>query len=863
MLHYLISVISKTKKMKKTYNFKVLTLQLLVIFIFANYALTAQVKVSEYPSKDSFPLVSSKEVAQILIDSMDAKVVQIAANLLADDIFKVTGQRPEVIFSLDDIRSENIIISGTIGKSSTIDKLIKLGEIDILSIKTKWEASVVRTTNKEPYGIKKAVVVAGSDRRGTAYGLMDLSKAIGVSPWVWWADVMPEKKKELYLKQGTHIEDGPSVKYRGIFINDEDWSLTPWIAKTFDPETGNIGPKTYTKVFELMLRLKSNYFWPAMHECSLPFNAFTENAQIADDYAIIMGASHCEPLLRNNVTEWAVDGREKWQWDYFKHPDLIKNYWENILATRGKFENLYTVGMRGIHDGAMPGSKVRSERVDMMEKIFEDQRNLIEKYSSKKAQDIPMIFCPYKEVLDDYDAGMNVPEDITICWAEDNQGYVRRMPNKKERARSGGNGIYYHISYWSDYLWQVSIAPQLIAHQLGRAYDFEMKKLWVVNVGDIKAAERETQFFMDLSWDIDRWRDGKANQWVIDWSSDTFGKKFGKEIGSILNEYYRLAWRGKPEHIGHTIYNEVESKQRIKEYNVIAQKGEVLRAKLPKRLETAYFHLVYYPVAAVAAQNEKILSARRSALEKERDQANKSNKSFEQAELAFEKIKLMTEEYNQLGDGKWNHIMNYKPRNLKVLRKPILGSGLVADVDAKHIPHATTKQDFEDLMLNPDAILTLKDTYEIIKGDGRTNIVIEEGLSVDSYGAYLMPHQAEGYISIDKAPILQFKVNLKPGAYRARVKFLPSRPTSKKHKMRCAFSFDDGEYVVKNVQESKETFHNHHSCTWTTTIVSEACLDGYISKDYELKSNGETTIQIKILDTGMVFHRIEIFKESD
>lgn len=255
--------------------------------------------------------------------------------------------------------------------------------------------------------------------------------------------------------------------------------------------------------------------------------------------------------------------------------------------------------------------------------------------------------------------------------------------------------------------------------------------------------------------------------------------------------------------------------------------------------------------------------ARRSTLESERGQVDKSIETFEKAELAFEKIKSLTEEYNQLGDGKWNHLMNYKPRNLKALKKPVLGSGLVADAGSKRIYYASTKEQYEDLMRIPDVIVTLKDAHKILKGDGRTHIVVEEGLSIDSYGAYLMPHRAESYTDVDKAPSLQFTIDLKPGIYRARVKFLPSRPTTKNHDMCCAFSVDGGEYVIQNVEEPKETFHNHHSCQWTTTLVSESCLDGYISQDYELISDGEITIQIKMLDTGMVFHRIEIFEEVE
>lgn len=233
----------------------------------------AEIMITTEPSADSVPLVTENETVQILIDMDDAKVVEIAAGLLADDIKEVTGKRPKIVFSSKHLTSQTVIIAGTPGKSSMIDALIKAGKLDVSAINGRWEASIVKTEKYPLPGIKRAVIVVGNDRRGTAYGLMDISRAMGVSPWIWWADVKPEKKNALYLPTKTHIELGPSIQYRGLFINDEDWSLIPWIRNTFDPELGNIGPKTYEKIFELMLRLKSNYLWPAMHHCSYQFHA--------------------------------------------------------------------------------------------------------------------------------------------------------------------------------------------------------------------------------------------------------------------------------------------------------------------------------------------------------------------------------------------------------------------------------------------------------------------------------------------------------------------------------------------------------------------------------------------------------------
>lgn len=796
--------------------------------------------------KGGFPLVSSKGVSQILIDKSDAKVVEVASMLLADDIDAITGKRPEIIFSEQSIHSKTVIIAGTIGKSALIDRLIKTGKIDVTPILNKWEASIVTTLPNISPEIKQAVIIVGSDRRGTAYGLMDISRAIGISPWIWWADVLPEKKNELFLTFKEHIEDGPSIKYRGIFINDEDWSLLPWIKKTFDPAVGNFGPKTYQKIFELMLRLKSNYLWPAMHESSTYFNKFPENARLADDYAIVMGGSHCEPLLCTNTTEW--DKKISGEWNYFTNPEKIKEYWETRLQSNGKYENLYTVGMRGIHDGGMPGGNNITEKARKLEVVFDDQRNILSKYTGQSAESIPQIFCPYKEVLTVYDEGLKVPDDVTLCWAEDNQGYMRRLPDENERKRSGGNALYYHLSYWSDYLWLSTISPQLMSYELTKAAEYNVDRMWVFNVGDIKITEKEISFAMDIAWDMNAWSPDKADDWAVYWANQTFGVKFGKEIGSIMNEFYRLAYRGKPEHIGHTIYSRLELDQRLKDYNAIALRCEALYAKMPKRLHDAFNHLIYYPVVACKYHNDKVLLARLSMYYKESGDAVIADKYANQALDAWEKIKSLTDEYNSAANGKWQHFMSWEPRNLDVFKNPFT------------LPK--NKISPPQFLEEPSVILKIDDIIK--KGNGTIGhkLVINKGLSVDGQAAYSIPHLAKPIAesAINTAPFIEFKTKLKKGNRRIRVICLPTHPVTKKDALRYAISINDQLPIIGDAT-SAETFHNHNDCKNTMKYLDEPCLVNYVSGEHKLNLNKDqqVSIRISLLDPALVIYRIECY----
>ena len=470
--------------------------------------------VSEKPGKGWFPLVTDSGPAAVCLDTADAMVIRIASEMLSDDMERVTGQRGEVIHSncVADLPDRADVVAGTLGGSRLIDELADMGLLDTADVSGKWESFLVRTVHI-PGHVQPVLVVAGSDRRGTAYGLTTLSRAIGVSPWYWWADVAPAPRKTLYVQPGRFVQGDPSVQYRGIFINDErfgGWAL--WAEQTFDKESGDVGPKTYRKVFELLLRLKGNLLWPAMHNGTRAFNANPENARLADEYAIVMGSSHCEQMLRNNEDEWKNAGT--WgDFNYVTNRENMVRYWEERVKANGRYENIYTLGLRGIHDYPMEGAGTTEERVRLMQQAIQDQRDIIRRNAGGAVEDIPQVLCTYEEVLEAYHNGLEVPDDVTLLWSDDKHGYTRNLSNPQERERSGGAGIYYHLSYHGDpasWIWLSPLSPAFISTELTKAYAFGARKIWVFNVGDIKPAEKEISFAMDLAWDIDRWAPEKA-----------------------------------------------------------------------------------------------------------------------------------------------------------------------------------------------------------------------------------------------------------------------------------------------------------------------------------------------------------------
>lgn len=626
--------------------------------------------IHESAGEGDFPLVSNGRAAAILCDTNDFKVVTIATDLLVQDIERVTGVSPST--AADPTQA---VILGTLERSRLIQEVLKNTGHDLESLRGQWEsyymAVVDRPLPQSHPELQQALVIVGSDRRGTAYGAFTLSEAIGVSPWYWWADVPVVEHANLFVAPDSLHQGPPSVRYRGIFINDEDWGLQPWAASTYEPETGDIGPKTYARIFELLLRLRANYCWPAMHDCTKAFNYFPANKQVADDYAIVMGASHCEPLLCNNVTEWNHD--QYGNWDYATNAERIQQYWNARLATNGKFENVYTVGMRGIHDSGMPGGGTLSEKAQRLERVVADQRAIISQHTGRPAPEIPQIFCPYKEVLNIYRAGMALPNDVTIVWADDNHGYIRQLSSPDEQRRSGRSGVYYHLSYWGapeDFLWLSSISPSLISYEMSKAYHYGADRLWVFNVGDIKPAEKELTFAMELAWDITRWTPEKAVDFPAEWAGRVFGEHLAEPIADVLEDYYRLAQRGKPEHINRVSFSASERAERLASYRRVAAQSAVISEQVPVRLKHAYFQLVHYPVTGAALLNEKHLLAAQSRELARRGDLGALDLAA-QATRAHEEIQRLTRIYTEdISDGKWRRMMDWQPRRREVFKMP-------------------------------------------------------------------------------------------------------------------------------------------------------------------------------------------------
>lgn len=604
----------------------------------------------------------SDQPIKLACDNAEEKVVQTALKLFIRDYQSVFSASAAV-----DARQGNIIV-GTVGKSP----LLKAVSADVSALTGKKQAFLLQVL---PDG---KLLVAGSDSHGTAYGIMELSRLIGVSPWEWWADVTPEKKTSFVLSAEYQTLQSPSVEYRGIFINDEDWGLMPWSSQTYEPSDikGHIGPKTNARIFELLLRLRANTYWPAMHECTLPFFLTEGNRKVAEEYGIFIGSSHCEPMVCSAAGEWRRRGQG--DYDYVNNSASVYKFWEDRVKEVAQQGNIYTLGMRGVHDGQMQGAKTVAEQKAVLERVLKDQRGLLQKYVNKDVTAIPQAFIPYKEVLDIYNAGLQVPDDVTLIWCDDNYGYIRHFPTAEERARKGGNGIYYHVSYWGrphDYLWLGTFSPYLLHQQMKLAYDRGIQKMWVLNVGDIKPAEYQIELFLDMAWNIDEVNEIGVTAHLKSWLEREFGSNCAEELLPAMEAHYQLSYIRKPEFMGNTREEERDPKykvikdlpwseqtisERLRSYTVLSDVVERMESNIPADRQDAYFQLVKYPVQAAAQMNRKILTAQL---------ARHSKADWKQSDAAFDSIASLTQQYNSLQNGKWNRMMDCQPRKLPVFKR--------------------------------------------------------------------------------------------------------------------------------------------------------------------------------------------------
>ena len=538
---------------------KILPLAGLGIFIFAanGFALGQVQYVEQVGGPGSFPIVQQGVAANLFVDSNDFAGVLRAANDLQADIVRVTGLASTITHNEND-PGKNVIIIGTIGKSEIVDRLIAAHKIDVLPIAGKWESFFIQVVPEPLPGVANGLVIAGSDKRGTIYGIYDLSEQMGVSPWYWWADVTPEHKDALFVKPGKYVQGPPAVKYRGLFLNDETPDLSNWITNRFGrvptnanppipPGVANYNHQFYTMLFELILRLKGNYLWPAMWN-----NAFNEddpeNPRLADEYGIVMGTSHQEPMRRAQK-EWDRRYQESLGgWNYAKNPDLLETFWQEGIRRNKDYESLITIGLRGANDTEMaPGGP--ETNMALLENIVGVQRKIIAEEMNPDVTKVPQIWCLYKEVQDYYNAGLRVPDDVTLLWADDNWGNVRRLPTAEERKRSGGAGVYYHFDYHGgprSYQWINTSPISKVWDQMSLAGQYGADRVWIVNAGHFKGYEFPLEYFMNLAWDANRWTRDNTGEFTRRWAEREFGPAYAGDIADIIAKYTKYNGRRKP-----------------------------------------------------------------------------------------------------------------------------------------------------------------------------------------------------------------------------------------------------------------------------------------------------------------------------
>ncbi len=807
-----------------------------LLHIFSLTAMADDLQVVTTPVDGCFPIAGTTvaDKAIILYDDQDAEVVQTVIDCLMSDLKAVT-KKTFMKYKTEPTSLKNPIIVGTIGQSSHIDQLIADGKLDVSDVEGKWEAFGMQTIDNPMEGVEKALVIFGSQPRATAYGMFELSRMAGVSPWIYWADVTPTTKTQLYVTPGRRIFGSPSVKFRGIFLNDEDFGLRPWAAKKMDTSLNNFGPKTYAAIMELLLRLRANTLWPAMHAGSRAFWFEKTNIPLIMKYDIYMGSSHCEQMLRDNEYEWGKTGdkfgghgNDDWVWKSNK--DMIKRYWaERVGESRGK-NAIYTLGMRGVHDTGINGYSSTAERVAALTEIIAYQRQLLAD-SIGDPTTIPQIFIPYKEVLDCYNAGLKVPEDVTLMWVDDNHGYIRQMPSPAEQARSGGNAIYYHISYWgtpASYLWLSTISPSLCSYELSKAYDQGIRDQWIINVGDIKPGEEELEFCMDLAWDINSWTPERAYLYSRDWAARTFGEDVASDIHAIKMAYYRLGIAAKPEHVQlcHFDHSNAEIDARIAEYQDLYDKAVALRSRIPASLRNAYYELIEYPVCASTDQNIKLLRARQSFVYAWAGQGEKALAYAKEAQTAFEGIKTLTTKYNTgIAGGKWQGMMDYKPNNWSQHLMPA-----VATAD-----DVATQQ---SSILQPDVYILSGGSYT----SASASVKRINGLGVEGSTATVWPLDMKAYTSTSSAPYVEYTVPVKKGLNVIQVRCLPTFPINTSYDLRAGISVDGKAASVISIKVSAMTD------TWDETVAL-----GFFpaSVHYNSTEDGTVSVRVSFMDPGL------------
>ena len=836
-----------------------LTRYFLTYFLVLGGTLQAMADLTFSAAKGGFPIVGTEGNAVFVVSTNDAEVVTTVARCVIQDIKTVTGKGLTLTLSKGEGTKmaqqftpplegtgEAVIVAGTIGQSAILDALIADGKVDTTGLTGVWEAYALQLVSNPMEGVSQALVIMGGTPRGTAYGLFEISRRIGVSPYIWWADVTPAPMSCIYV-QGDRTEvEKPSVQYRGLFINDEDWALLPWAKKTIDAAYNNIGPNTYEKVMELLLRLRANCLWPAKHGSSKAFWSMEENKRLAKAWAIVMSSG--DSMLRDNLWEWPrfKSGNNSSNFTFATNPEGCYDYWAKRAGEARDYEGIYDIGMRGLQDVALLGYEGQAAQLQGLTDIIAAQREIITDSLGGDPTKVPQIYIPYKEALTLYNAGLKIPDDVTMCWVDDNYAYIRQLPTAAERRRSGGHGIYYHLSYLGNpcsYIWLSTISPSLISYELSKAYENGMQRFWMVNVGDIKPQEVEFEFCMELAWNVNSWTPDKAWQFSRWWAAKTFGEDCADEMAEIRLEHYRLAAQSKPETVWHANFTTQEMEQRIKDYQALAARVLALEASIPDRLKDAYFELMTYPIVATAGQNLKAYGAKLSYWYAGIGDRARSMSYAALARSGYSDILYLTNIYNNvLAGGKWEKMMDKSPN----------GSDTGAQFGMPYAALASDINDSKGELPDEGYIYVPSTSYTNSRGGWQTL----QNLGVGDNSITVWPIDYTTYTAStarSKGPYVEYTLPVEKGTYQIIVRCLPTFPITTANDLCVGMGIGSGSVTSRSIK-----------CNAETNVWSDNVMHGYSEARFTYKATSAKDVAFRFyaMNPALVISQI-VYRRTD
>ncbi|PBJ15935.1 glycosyl hydrolase 115 family protein [Flavobacterium sp. ACN6] len=821
----------------KNYSKFIITI---IIILLSTISKASQPFITEDRSNSVMVLNEKAVSLSFFVNSgLDSGILR-AVNNLQSDFEKVTGQRP-VVLNQNPNNSSPLIIIGMIGSNSVIDDLVKQKKIEGKELKGKNEKFIIQHVKNPFQGVQEALVIAGSDKRGTIYGIYELSRQIGVSPWYYWADVPVKHKDNIYFIKGVYTEGEPAVKYRGIFLNDEAPALSGWAKASF----GGFNSRFYEKVFELILRLKANYIWPAMWG-----NAFydddTASGPLANEMGIVIGTSHHEPmaLAQTDWRRYIKKNNLPNIWDYSKNKTVLDEFWKSGIQRSRNWEKLVTIGMRGDGDEAMS----EDTNISLLENIVKQQRRIIENETGKSADKTPQLWALYKEVQDYYDQGMRVPDDVILLFCDDNWGNVRKLPDLSKPLHKGGYGMYYHFDYVGgprNSKW-INISPiQRVWEQMNLSYENGVDKVWIVNVGDLKPMEFPISFFLDMAWNPEKFNSQNLFQYTESWASEQFGNKFSKEIARLLNTYPKFNRRVTPEMLDSKTYslenyNEFESV--VNDYKNLALGAYRIYNELPNEYKDAYFQLVLYPIDACCNLYEMYFAqAKNSKLAEEKNSL--ANYYADQVKAKFERDSILQNKYNnEIAAGKWTHMMDqmrigYKawhdtPKNILPDVKYLSDSEIIVSkvfkekdgyvaIDAEHFSKMNNSKNTH---------------WEIIPNFGKT-------LS----GITTFPQNS--YLGTEDNAFVEYEINFaSTGEFTVELLLAPTLNFNSNKGLRYEISFDGEKPQLVN-------FNGHYKGElgkWQAEHIIHS------ATKHKILKSGKHTLRFRVLDPGIVLQKILI-----